>query len=187
MSDYAYQNLRTPQNVSQSGIAEYALLAPKNWFEDGGIKAPVAPFTNQGDSLKIKTAHVFKAGKGFIYFDLAPEKNKLDIKASGNPGFVRQNIEVDIFIPGSYVEAHEQVKNLLNVKLVAIVKDADCPSNLYYHLGCDCQFAYLTADFTTGTTKDGEKGYAGKLTYSGGIQFYDYATAGEPEVIDDLS
>ena len=144
----------------------------------------MAPFVAQGDSLKIKTAHEFLTDKGFIYFSLAPEKNKLDIKAAGDTGFVKQNIEVDIFIPGSYVEAHEQVKNLLNVKLIAMVKDANCEENLLYHLGCDCQAAYLTADFSTGTTKDGNKGYAGKLTYAGGILFYDEA-AGAPELLAD--
>lgn len=172
MSNYAYRNLRKPKNVI-SGVADFILIAPVYDFEVDGIKCPVAPFTDPGDEVTIKEDHVFKAGRGFAYFALAPEKNQLTGKTIGDKGFNKLDIEDDIFIPGSYVEVHEAVKNFLNTPCIALHKDADCAADMYYQLGCDCVFAYLTVDFSTGTTKDGNKGYAGKISYQQGyIQVY---------------
>ena len=47
MADYAYQNLKKPQNT-ESGIADFALLAPVYDFQEGGIKCPEAPFAAKG-------------------------------------------------------------------------------------------------------------------------------------------
>jgi hypothetical protein len=178
MSDYAYQNLKTYSNAG-SGIAEYALIAPVSWFAAGGIKAPVAPFgVTPGDSITIKTAHTFIAGKGFIYYKLAPQKNQMDGKTVGDVGFNKQNYEVKIFIPGSTPAQHENIMNLLNVPLIVIVKDINCGANLYYQLGCDCTSAYMSADFSTGTSNSGVKGYNGLIHYESSLQIYD---AGDPE------
>lgn len=186
MSDLAYSNLQTHQNLG-SGIAEYALLAKAEWFAANGIKAPVAPFTAEGDSITIKDPHVFKYITGstgpkyaFTKYALAPQKNKLDIKTKGDLGSNGQMTEVEIFIPGSYAQVHARVRSLLNVPLVVLVKDSNCSANMYYQLGCDCQFAYLTGDFTTATTKDGAKGYTLKLTYDDGAQIYAPEDSGTP-------
>lgn len=172
---YAYKNLIEPQNV-QSGVAEYVLLSPVSWFEQNGIMCPVLPFTNPGDEITIYEPHVFKAGKGFIKFQLAPQKNSLGYNTSGDIGSLKQNAELKIFIPGSYIVAHEAIKNLINTPLIALIKDGDCNAGLFYQLGCDCQKAWLSASFNTGTTKDGVKGYEATLTYDGGPLFYQVAS-----------
>ena len=125
---YTYANLKTPQNIS-SGIADYALLGAVSDFTDDGIKCPIAPFNNQGDEVKIKTAHQFNAGKAFAKFLLAPEKNELNAKTIGDLGFQKLDFELKIFIPGSYAEAHEAVKNIINTPLIVLVKDSNCPAN----------------------------------------------------------
>ena len=94
------------------------------------------------------------------------------MKTRGEIGLNGQNQEVDIFIPGSYAQAHEQVKNLLNVPLMVLVKDSDQSSDFWLQLGSENCSAWLTAEFTTGTTKDGVKGYAFKIIYDGGILIY---------------
>lgn len=183
MSDYAYQNLRTYANAG-SGIAEYALLAPKSWFDVDGLKSPVGPFgVTPGDEITIKTPHVFVTGKGFIYFTLAPEKNQLDGVTVGDTGFNKKNYSVKLFFPGSTPAQHEQMKNLLNTPLVAIVKDANCGANMYYQLGSECVSAYLTSDFHTGTTKDGVKGFEATLNFAGDLLFYD--VTGGPTILAD--
>ncbi|MFC4261932.1 hypothetical protein ACFOWM_03515 [Ferruginibacter yonginensis] len=170
---YVYANLKTPQNV-QSGVADYVLIAREADFAVDGIKCPKAPFTNPGDEVRIKEDHEFLPTKGFAKFALAPEKNQLSAKTIGDKGFQKLDFEASVFIPGSYAELHETVKNLMNVPLVALVKDSNCEANMFYQLGCDCVKAYLSVDFTTGTTKDGVKGYEGKLTYSNGyVQLYE--------------
>jgi hypothetical protein len=179
---YAYKNLRTYANAG-SGIAEYALLAPKSWFDVGGLKYPVGPFgVTPGDEITITEPHVFLAGKGFIYFTLAPQKNQMDGSTVGDFGFNKQNYQVKLFVPGSTAQLHETMKNLMNTPLVGIFKDANCDANLYYQLGSDCVSGYLTADFSTGTTKDGVKGYNATFNYEGGLLIYG---AGEPAIIAD--
>lgn len=192
MSDLAYANLVTPIN-QKSGIAEFALLALVSWFAADGIKAPVAPFTAAGDSLTIKDPHEFKYLTGntgpkytFIKFGLAPQKNKLDVKTTGDLGTNGQMSELEIFVPGSYAVAHEKVKNLLNTPLIVLAKDSNCPADLYYQLGCDCQFAYLTGDFSTSTTKDGAKGYTLKITFDDGPQFYAPEVDGDRVAVEVL-
>lgn len=167
---YAYQNLKSPQNIS-SGVADKIFVAPKAWIDD--LKVPTAPFTNPGDEITTVDTHIFAAGKGFAEFQLAPQKNSLAIKPKGDLGLNGQTVEVKIFLPGSYAEAHEQVKNLMNTPLIAILPDSNCGANLNYQLGCDCMGAYLVADFTTGTTKDGVKGYEATITYDDGITIYE--------------
>ncbi len=161
---YAYANLLSPQNTG-SGIADFVLLAPAADFAPDGIKCPAAPFTNPGDEVTVFAAHEFLPGKGFVKYALAPEKNSYDAKTIGDKGFNKFDMESTIFIPGSYAEVHEAIKNWMNQPLIALEKDSNCGANFYYQLGCDCTFAYMSPEFTTGTTKDGVKGYSVKLTW----------------------
>lgn len=159
---YSYQNLDAYQNTG-SGIAEVLYLAPVADIET--IQCPAAPFAAPGDEVKVKTAHVMKSTKKFIKALLAPEKNQYNANTIGDKGFQKFSHEVAVFFPGSYAEVHEFAKNIINTPLIAIIPDADCDSNLHYQLGCDCLFAYLTMNFSTGTTIDGVKGYTGTITY----------------------
>lgn len=175
-------NLKSPQNV-EGGVAEKILLAPVEWFQT--IQLPVAPFTNPGDEITIKTAHTFKLidvggtdTYGFMVATLAPQKNKLGSKSVGDIGLLRQMSEVDVFLPGSYGALHSVVKHLKNRPLVALIKDANTDSNLYYQLGgVDFNAWVSESTFDTGTTKDGNKGYSLKLSYDGALYIYNVTEA----------
>lgn len=169
MSDVVYGNLKTPKNTKR-GIGEFALVAPKSWFTE--VKAPVAPFNNRGDSITIKSDHTFVVGKGFMKFGLSPDKNKLEIKTGGDKGIKTEETTVTIFIPGSYDEAHETLRNLINQPLLVIVKDANCAEGIYYNLGTDCTNAWLDYAFDTGTTADGNKGFTVTITFAEAPLFY---------------
>lgn len=184
MSDYAYKNLRSYANAG-SGIAEYALLAPYSWFKTpGGLKYPQGPFgVTPGDSITIKTPHEFIDGKGFIYFILAPEKNQLDGTTVGDFGFNKKNYAVKMFFPGSTPAQHEALKNMMNTPFIGIFKDANCDANMYYQLGSDCTKGYITSNFSTGTTKDGVKGFDATFNFSGDLLFYDVPEG--PEILAD--
>ena len=177
---YVYAHLKTPKNTG-SGVGDFILLAPVSDFT--AIQCPVAPFTNPGDQVTIKTAHTFTTGRGFIRIALAPEKNQLTAKTIGDKGFQKLDQEYDVFIPGSYAEVHEFVKNILNTPLIVLGKDSDCSADLWYQLGCDCVFAYMSVDFATGTTKDGNKGYSGKVSYLGGSILLYKVTGGPVELV----
>ena len=183
MSEYAFKNLKESKNTD-SGIADFVLIAPVSDFIEGGIKCPKAPFTDPGDEVTVKENHGFKDGRAFAKFLLAPEKNQLSGTTIGDLGFQKMDQSLEIFIPGSYAEVHEAAKNLINRPLVVLAKDSNCPANMYYQLGCDCTYAWAKMDFTTGTTRDGIKGYKGTITYLNGyIQLY----AGEVSVLADES
>ena len=178
---YSYANLLAPKNVT-SGIADFLVLAPVRDFDVDGIKCPEAPFPAPGDEVKVKTAHTFLAGKSFKKFACAPQKNQLSAKTIGDLGFQKLDFEAKFFIPGSYAEAHEAVKNLMNEPLIAMVRDSECAEEMWYQLGCDCVFAYAKFDFSTGTTKDGIKGYDATITYqSGFVQLY--TVVGGPQLV----
>lgn len=178
---YTLQNAKNPINYG-SGIAEFALVAPKSWFAEGGIMSPVAPFgVIPGDSISIYTPHTWAASRanpGFLKIQLAPQKNKTGSKVVGDLGMQKLNQDSELFFAGNDPASHELMQNLINVPLVVLLKDAKCSANMYYQLGCDCTFAWLGADFDTSTTKDGNKGFTVKIQYDGAIQFYNPMAAG---------
>lgn len=154
-----FENLVSPKRTG-SGIGEMVYVALLSWFES--LKSPTAPFLLAGDEVTIKDTHVLKAGKKFLRIQLAPQKNSYDANSSGDIGYARFNNEVKILVPGSYVEQHSLLKELLNKPLVALVKDSDC--SMIYQIGSSCHPAYLTHQFNTGTTKEGNKGYNGTIS-----------------------
>jgi hypothetical protein len=178
----AYKNLTSPRNTG-SGVAEYVLIAKVNEdFVTGGIKCPVAPFDGQpdGESVQVLEAHEFVEGRGFAKMALAPEKNQLIAKSIGDTGFTKADFELNCFIAGSYAEVHEQMANILNIPLIVLIKDSNCPANLWYQLGCDCTGAYAKWDFNSGTTKDGVKGYNVTFTWQNPyVQLYAHADGPE--------
>ncbi len=185
MSFRAYKNLKAPANT-QSGVGEYVLIAQVSDFTDGGIQCPAAPFEGQaeGESVQILTPHEFVADRGFAKVVLAPEKNSLDAKTIGDTLFQKLDFELKVFIPGSYAKVHEAIANFINTGLIVLIKDSNCPANMWYQLGCDCTAAYLKADFSTGTTKDGVKGYSATITWQNSyVQLYAHADG--PEILAD--
>ena len=121
---------------------------------------------------------------GFLVATLAPQKNKLDSKSIGEIGLLRQMSELDIFLPGSYGALHQDVKHLKNQPCIALIKDANIQSNLYYQLGDGDFNAWVAgSEFSTGTTKDGVKGWNLKINYDGAPLIYSVTAA--PVVVAD--
>lgn len=154
---YQFDHLTNPQNT-ESGIAEFALLAPQRWFAAGGIKKP-GTGTAVGDEVRILLTHEFLPEKGFIRFALAPEKNQYNAETIGDKGFTKFRNTLEIFVPGSYEEVHEAMKWLKTEPMIVLVKDSNCDANLYYQIGDACLGAWITGNFQTSTSAEGVKGY----------------------------
>lgn len=154
---YQFDHLTNPQNT-ESGIAEFALLAPQRWFAAGGIKKP-GTGTAVGDEVRILLTHEFLPEKGFIRFALAPEKNQYSAETVGDKGFTKFRNTLEIFVPGSYEEVHEAMKWLKTEPMIVLVKDSNCDANLYYQIGDACLGAWITGNFQTSTSAEGVKGY----------------------------
>lgn len=159
---YSFINLQNPLHTTP-GIAERVLIALVDWFDIDGIKSP-GLWADYGDEVTIKEAHEFKNGKGFISISLAPEKNSYDAKTIGDTGFQKFANEIKLMVAGSYAELHEEIYNLVGKPIIVLIKDSDCPADMWYQIGTECVAARLSADFSTGATKDGAKGY--QLTIS---------------------
>lgn len=153
---YSFTNLKDPQRTLP-GIAERVLIALVDWFEPGGIKTPGA-WAAPGDEVKIYDDHIFKPGLGFVTYLLAPDKNSYEAKTIGDTGFNKFANELKLLVPGSYALQHEEISNLLGQPCIILVKDSDCPGH-WYQVGTECVPARFATEFTTGTTKEGNKAY----------------------------
>lgn len=186
------RNLLNPINLNP-GISEMVYIALVSWFVSGGIKKPTAPFVDPGDEVLIKESHEFTSTYGFLQFALAAGKNSLDAKGVGDLMMTSFDFEVKIFMPGSYIEVHSTIRQLLNKPLIALVKDSNCGSGLVYQIGNACTPAYIRAAFATGTTKDGNKGYDAVIScngnaviiYGGAITPYGAVTSGSRLIDSD--
>lgn len=163
MPDFVYNNLNAPQN-QQSGVADSFFFAPKYDFDT--IECPPATGTNPGDTVTVADPHTFPVGKGFLEVQCLPFKNDLTATTVGDTGAQKLDQKLVVFIPGSYAELHETIKNLCNTPLIVLIKDSNCAAGMYYQLGCDCAFAWATAEFMTGNNKaDKAKGFQVTFEY----------------------
>ena len=162
MTDYQFINLKHPIRTTP-GIGERAFVALLEWFTPGGVKSPGAWVTH-GDEVRIKDSHEFLPGEGFNEYLLAPEKNSYEAKTTGDTGMQRFANEVKLFLPGSYATLHEIMYNLVGQPVIVLIRDADCPAGIWYQIGTECIPARIAADFETGTTKEGVKGYLLTIT-----------------------
>lgn len=165
-------NLKNPINTG-SGVSDKVLIALVDWFvEPNGIKSPGA-WAAPGDDVLIKLSHEFKDDKGFIEFQLAPEKNSYSAKSGGDTGFVKFQNEINIIVPGSWDILHETMGNILNIPVIALIQDSNCPANIWYQVGTSCVPAYVSPSFQSGTTKEGQKGYVISITnYAAKVYLY---------------
>lgn len=175
-------NLTTILNT-ETGVAEYLLIAPVSWFT--AIKAPEPPYTDPGDEVRIKSTHTFKEGLGFVRVDLAPEKNYYGAITAGETGWNRLAPTLTALVAGSYAQLHATVKKMMNTPCIVLIKDSNCPANMHYQVGGPYSDALCTWSFTTGTTKEGNKAVLAQVQstdgyirlYEGGITMLNEAVA----------
>lgn len=141
-----------------SGVANHFFFAPVSWFET--IQCPPE------DGIVIPFEHVFNVGKDWVRVNVAPNTGEVMATAMGEQGSKKFVKKYKGFVPGTKEQLHASMAGLLNEPIILLVPDSDCPSGYRYQLGCDCVFAYCeSAEFTTGTLKEGRKGYMVEFTY----------------------
>lgn len=160
-----------------SGISDYLLVAPVSSFTTIGCspKNGTAP-----TDVVISADHVFNGTgtQGFIKIKMAQGAGEMMANFTGQAGSLKMTQEVKGFIPGSDKPLHSFFQNALNDEWVILVKDSSCSQEMYYQLGCDCNFAAIKGEggFGTGKLKDGTKGYTVTFEYvTEGIQVYEGA------------
>lgn len=160
---YAYANMLNSAN-KEHGLSDHFFFAPVS--EMASIKCPAT-----ADDVVIATAHTFTdaVDGGFYKVICAPAKQKITSTLTGEQGSLKMMNTFEAFVPGSDEPIHKLIKHLKNEPLIILAPDANCDSGINYQLGCDCIYAFLSADggFESGTTKDGQKGYKLKFEYPG--------------------
>ncbi len=183
-----YQNI-IQHKFKTSGVGDFLYFAPISDFADGGISCvtpPTPPAVHSLDSSVTITAdHTFATGGYFRKVLCAPHKNNLTAAGIGEAGSMKLDTSIQVFLPGSKKDLHGTVKQMMQDSFIALIKDAECEEDQWYQLGCDCIFATVSAvEYTSGTTKEGQKGYSITLNcpssaifiYEGEVQ-----TTPEPE------
>lgn len=156
---YAYQSLIQPF-YTESGISERCWLAPVRWFAPNGIAIPTEPFTNPGDRVRILTDHAFADEEyGFVAMHLAPGKNAYSMRTIGGRETQKFEHTLNVFFPGSYATLHEMLSMAINEPWIGMVRDSICTGKMIYQLGNRTTYMWLQADWETGTSDEGEKGY----------------------------
>jgi len=131
------------------------------------ISAPVAPFTNPGDSVTIASAHVPATGKGFYRCYQVKTKHEGKSTSSGTFGAKTMKNEFKVFVPGTDAATLEFVMNIINEEVMTLHRDADCEDPNWFQLGDGCTNAEIDSEFTTGTTDSGDKGYVLTVKWNG--------------------
>lgn len=175
-----YQHLRSPKN-SGTGLADRFLVAPVDAFTTISCPTPNLVTPVPGDKVTITVDHVFAATKGFIEILTSPNTNKFDGKTIGEIGSQKLDLTAEFFIPGSYDILHETVLNLQNTPCIVLAQDADCDAALWYQLGCDCLYAWLSFEWGTSDQKSGRKGYKVTVNYTNkSVLIYEGAITKQP-------
>ncbi len=148
----AYTDLTTKKFV-EGGLAEYFLIARREDITT--LKCPIAP-----EKVLVVGPHVFVALGGFAKVSCAPEYNNMEAVSVGEKGSLRMMKKFTTFLLGSESVLHQFIANHANDGSIILFKDASCGEDQWYQLGCDCFSAYVdNFKYTSGTTKDGRKGY----------------------------
>jgi len=149
-------HLLNPGNVS-SGVANYFLFAPVSWFAN--IQCP------DDDSIIISEEHEFLPGKDWIKVITSPNTGEVNASTIGEIGSKKFIKKYKGFVPGTKEVLHASMGGLINEPVLILAPDIECPVGFNYQIGCDCAYAYCeSAEFTTGTLKDGKKGYNVEFT-----------------------
>ena len=163
---YSYSSLLSP-HYTQPGISERVYLAPVRWFATNGIAVPTPPFDEPGKMVTIRQDHAFAhIDYGFIQVQLPPERNAYEAKSVGGRETQKLEHTVNVFFPGTYSLLHETLMQMLNEPFIILLRDSTCEGKMYYQLGDPVDYAWLQADWETGTTRDGVKGYNCRFTWT---------------------
>jgi hypothetical protein len=146
------------------------------------IKKPEAPFTNPGDEVKITDSHTFETDKGFYRIYQVKKRHGGKGDPTGTFGAKTLLNEIDVFIPGINAVQMEWVKNIINEEILTLHRDSDCAQDQWIQLGDACRPAEIDINYTTGTYEPtGEKGFFGKIKWTGIPKFYEGTITMAPE------
>jgi hypothetical protein len=166
--------------VVEPGLSDFLLGLLSDFTT---IQKPAAPFSNPGDEVRIKTAHVPATDKGFIRCYQVKQRHTGKGDPAGTFGAMSLNNEYDIFMPGFSPEQMEFVKNSMNDEWMTLHRNSDCDNDYWVQLGDACRPARIEWNYTLGTFEPtGEKGFFGKVKWYGIPKFYEATVPYAPAV-----
>jgi hypothetical protein len=170
-----YTHITSPANpaaTARGGYKDVLYFAPIADFAT--IAAPSG--TGVGSSITIGTAHTFTTTNGFFTYDSKQKVVTVKGATVGDPGARLIEWTFETVIIGDSASTQEQLQSLLNAKVIALVKDANCGANQYVQFGDACVQPEFSVEFDGKTTTEGLKEYkvigkivASKYFYTGAV------------------
>ncbi|MCW3127225.1 MAG: hypothetical protein JWO03_2883, partial [Bacteroidetes bacterium] len=127
--------------------------APVSYFDVDGIPDPPATGVTAGaTAIAASTGFVFLTGKGFINLRNDLQKgSELDFKSVGDPSAPGIHTEAKGRTLGLSPQLVEFFTNAKGVPGILLCKDTKCTANEYWVVGCDCNPAFMSFEFKSGT------------------------------------
>ena len=153
------------------GLRKNVLIAERDWFvANTGLKAPVGPFTDPGDSLRITGDHEFVEGFGFVPFHATLATAELTAENVGdresrtnNPSLVAQH-------PGLTAEIVEFFQSRKNGDWIVLMQTL---AGEWIQMGEDGLEAEIMFTFGSGKVDGGYQGVTATISNYGKPYFYE--------------
>lgn len=156
---------------ANKGLGNTVYFVPTDRVETfGQINSTAA--TTAGATVTVDTDHEFAVGEGFRTAYTSQDFSQLNGETTGESGSRSIDWKAEVFIPGNDAELSEFANNAINEDFLFLAKDPNCENGQVMQLGTHCSPAKFTGKFTSGTIKDGKKGWMFEVEYTGALLFY---------------
>lgn len=153
------------------GIRKTIWIAERDWFADAtGLVAPVPPFTNPGDSLRIATSHTFKTGFGFIPFHSTLGTGQLTGEMVGDKESRTNKPTLVGKHPGLTAEIVEFFQKTKSGDYIVLVQTLAGEVIQLGEDGLECEIMF---SFDSGTVESGYQGVTATIENYGKLYFYE--------------
>ncbi|AWW32435.1 hypothetical protein DN752_21070 [Echinicola strongylocentroti] len=163
------------------GLRKTMWLAERDWFmADTGLAAPVAPFENPGDSLRISDTHTFETEFGFVPFHTTLATGELTGEMVGDRESRTNNPNLVGKHPGLTAEIVEFFQQKKNGDWIVLVQTLEGELIQLGEDGLECEVSF---SFGSGTVEGGYQGVTVTITNYGKLFFYEGDITEYPEPV----
>lgn len=153
------------------GLRKNVFIAERDWFVEGtGLKAPVEPFADPGDSLRITLDHEFEEGFGFVPFHATLATAELTAEMVGERESRTNNPSLVASHPGLTAEIVEFFQTRKSGDYIVLVQTL---AGEYIQLGEDGLECEIQYSFGSGKVDGGYQGVTATISNYGKPFFYE--------------
>lgn len=168
-ASFDYNNIA--KKKAQKGLGNTVYFVPTDRVATFG-QINSTSSTDPGMTVTVDTDHLFDETEGFRTGYTTQDYSQLSGDTTGEVGSRSVEFKAEVFIPGNDAELSEFAGNAINEDFLVLLKDPNCENGQVMQLGTHCSPAKFSGKFTSGTIKDGKKGWMFEIEYTGNLLFY---------------